>query len=63
MFADETCHGEDHPHQAVFSLAVLPQAQRQGVGPTHRDRRGKSWMLFIVRLLLCPQGAVPYYAS
>ena len=64
MFADETCHGEDHPHQAVFSLAVLPQAQRQGVG-------GALLRAFIAQAreegresvtLTCLEEKVPYYA-
>lgn len=32
MFSDTACHREDNPHQAVFSLAVMPAAQRQGFG-------------------------------
>ena len=32
MFADPSCHREDGPYQAVFSLAVIPTVQRRGFG-------------------------------
>ena len=34
MYADESCHQPDQPYQSVFSLAVMPTAQRRGVGGT-----------------------------
>lgn len=64
MFADESCHREDHPHQAVFSLAVRPEAQGRGVGGAllraltdlsrQEGRRSVT--------LTCLSEKVPYYA-
>lgn len=65
MFADESCHREDHPHQAVFSLAVLPEYRCKGVGGALlralidlARREGRKSVT-----LTCLEGKVPYYAG
>ena len=64
MFADESCHREDHPHQAVFSLAVLPEARGRGIGgrllaamADLARRQGRRTVT-----LTCLAEKVPYYA-
>ena len=64
MFADEGCHSENHPYQAVFSLAVRPEARGRGVGgrllaamedlARRQERRAVT--------LTCLEEKVPYYA-
>ncbi len=64
MFGDEGCHSEDHPHQAVFSLAVLPKARGRGIGgrllaamAELARRQGRQSVT-----LTCLREKVPYYA-
>ena len=65
MFADIGCHRAEGPYQAIFSLAVLPDFQRQGIGG-----RLLQAMVDLARregrravTLTCRAFKVPYYAS
>ena len=65
MFADESCHREDHPYQAVFSLAVLPGARGRGVGgrllEAMADLARRQGRLAVT--LTCLAEKVSYYAA
>lgn len=65
MFAHTSCHREAGPYQSVFSLAVLPEHQRQGWGRQLLDalilqarREGRAAVT-----LTCREHKVAYYES